>query len=222
MTKLNLINKIKLTHDVYELIFESEIEIPTKPGQFMTFMLPSWLRRAYSIADLNKNNFHFIIKRIENWKWWSKEICDLDIGTILDTIWPVWHFTLREDSGNKLFIWTWTWFAPLYFQIISTLRAWDLSNIKLVFWVRTRDDIFYESVLKDLKNTFKNFDYTLYLSREDTFEYRKGYVWDFLNKENISNFNSFYMCWSPQMIWEVRWKLESANVPVDNIYFEQY
>lgn len=219
---LKLTKKTKLTHDVYELIFVSGENPETKAWQFITFLLPSWLRRAYSIADKAWNKFIFLIKRIEDWRWWSKEICDLEINSEIPFIWPVWHFILRPTFVSKLFLWTGTWFAPLYFQVLEALNNSVKSKITLVFWVRKSEDIFYEDILKKLKSEFPNFDYVLYLSREDRFEYRKWYVTEYLTKENIQTYNEFYMCWSPQMIWDSRRKLELFWISWDKIYFEQY
>ena len=219
---MKLIKKDKLTPDVYELIFEFSWELKTVAGQFITFILPSWLRRAYSVAFQSWNKFEFIIKRLENGRWWSKEICDLEIGTSLDFIWPVWHFILKETPENKLFIGTGTGFAPLYFQIKKSIELWLKSNLHFIFWVRHLEDIFYENELDKIKQESSNFDYNLYLSREESQKYTTWYVTDFLKKENIENFTEFYICWSPAMVEDSRKKLLELNIPEDKIYFEKY
>ncbi|EKD66451.1 MAG: hypothetical protein ACD_49C00041G0003 [uncultured bacterium (gcode 4)] len=220
--KAKLIRKFKLTPDVYELIFEFDWNLSSLAWQFITFILPSWLRRAYSIAFQNDSKFEFIIKRLEDGRWWSKEICDLELWTSLDFIWPVWHFVLKETPTNKLFIGTGTWFAPLYFQIKKALELWLKSNLHFIFWVRHLEDIFYESELEKIKNENSNFDYNLYLSREESQKYMKWYVTDFLNKENVANFEEFYICGSPAMVEDSRKKLLELGILEDKIYFEKY
>lgn len=220
--KLKLFKKTKLTHNVYELIFVFDWKIDAKSGQFITFLLPSWLRRAYSIAYVNWNRIIFLIKRVNEGEWWSREICDFEIWKILDFIWPIWNFILKTKTSRQLFIWTWTWIAPLYFQIIDSLNSWNLSHIKLIFWLRKTEDIFYEDILKVLKKQFSNFDYVIFLSREDTFIYRMWYVNTFLTKDIIKNFDEFYICWSTQMIIDVKWKLEFLGVSQEKLFFEQY
>lgn len=219
---MKLIKKNKLTPDVYELIFDFEAELKAIAWQFITFILPSWLRRAYSIAFQNWNKFEFIIKRLENGRWWSKEICDLELETSLDFIWPIWHFVLKETPENKLFIGTGTGFAPLYFQIKKSIELWLKSNLHFIFWVRHLEDIFYESELEKIKNENPNFDYNLYLSREESQKYTKWYVTDFLKKENIESFWEFYICGSPAMVEDSRKKLLEYLIPEDKIYFEKY
>jgi NAD(P)H-flavin reductase len=222
LNKLTLSKITKLTHDVHELIFVSEHRIDLIPGQFLTFMLPSWLRRAYSVAYITWNRLHFIVKRLEDWRWWSREFCDLTIWEELSYIWPSWNFTLSQNNASKLFLWTWTWFAPLYCQMRTALENWAKEKLKFIFWVRYKNDLFYELELKNLKNEYTNFDYLLYLSREDTFQYRKWYVSDFLTRESASQFDEFYVCWRNQMIQDSKSKLENLWIKKDRIFFEQY
>ncbi len=64
-----LTEKIQLTHDVYELVYESDTPIEMQPGQFITFLLPEIGGRAYSILALDdKTHIRLIIKR------WSREM----------------------------------------------------------------------------------------------------------------------------------------------------
>lgn len=222
MDKMRLIKKEKLTHDVYELVFDCDKSLIVLPGQFITFVLTSWLRRAYSISNQIWNKFEFIIKRLEDWRWWSKELCDLDIWVSLDFIWPVWHFVLKKNDSSKLFIWTWTGFAPLYFQIINALEKWFLGKVYFIFWIRESRDIFYGKQLNFLKNRYTNFDFRLFLSREDKIWVLSWYVTDFLIKDNIFEFGEFYICWSPAMVESSRQKLEDIWIEKENIYFEKY
>ncbi|MCK9272493.1 FAD-dependent oxidoreductase [Candidatus Gracilibacteria bacterium] len=219
---MKLIAKNKLTPDVYELIFEFDGNLTSLAGQFITFILPSGLRRAYSVAFQNGSNFEFIIKRLEDGRGGSKEICDLELGTSLDFIGPVGHFILKETPENKLFIGTGTGFAPLYFQIKKATELGLKSNLHFIFGVRHLEDIFYEEELNKIKQENTNFDYNLYLSREDSQKYTKGYVTDFLKKENISDFEEFYICGSPVMVEDSRKKLLELGVGEDKIYFEKY
>ena len=80
---LKLVNKFKMTDDVFELKYEYEGDFEILPGQFTTFVLrnEAWkkVRRAYSIANKNGNILTFVIKRLENWMGWSKLICDMHV-----------------------------------------------------------------------------------------------------------------------------------------------
>ena len=65
--------------------------------------------------------------------------------------------------------------------------------MKLIFWVRTLKDLFYIDELKKLKSENLNFDFELYLSRENTKKYNSWYLTTYFKKENISKFKEFFM-----------------------------
>jgi NAD(P)H-flavin reductase len=218
-----LIAKKKLTYDIFEMLFESSEFIDFKYWQFITFILPWIWWRAYSILELiDWNKIKLIIKRLENGRWWSKFICDCEVWTILKWVWPAWHFILKETPKNKLFIWTWTWFVPLYNQINGSIELWLKSNLKLIFWLKNELDIFYEKELAELKNKYKNFDFEYYISREKVWNHINWRVTDFLREENIKNFEEFYLCWIPSMIDNSIEILLSLWISMDQIFTEKY
>lgn len=224
LKSFKLTHKQKLTHDVYELVFKCEEDLSPLPGQFMTFLLPNiWSGRAYSIAE-NLGNWKtsYLIKRLEEGRWWSKEICDLDIWATLQWVWPSGHFTLKENDKNKLFIGTGTGFVPLYYQILESCKIWLSWKLFFIFWVRTSDDLFYLDRLENIKSQNNNFDYRIFLSREESKEFKKWYVTDYLNIENIWEFEEFYICWSPAMVEDAREKICSAWWDKDKIFSEKY
>lgn len=222
-SNFKLIKKEKITKDVFELIFESEKDFEIIPGQFITFMLPkSRLGRSYSVLNKDINWVSFLIKRLEDWRWWSKEICDLNEWEIIKWIWPAWRFIDSKKDINKLYIATWTWVVPLFFMIWDLLKNWFKKNLKLVLWNRTLSDLYYIEKLENFKKNYSNFDYEIFLSREDIIWYNSWYVGDFLTLENIEKYNEFYICWNPNMIDEVVLKLENNWVLKEDIFEEKY
>ena len=225
MKQFTLKEKITLTHDVFELRFESSKKIEMKPWQFITFILPWIWGRAYSILDASGNNFSLIIKKweLDNWgRWWSIKICDTKIGEVLNWVWPSGHFILSEEDNNKLFIGTGTGLVPLYNQIIWALKLWYKNNLTLLFWVRTLKDLFYVEPFKLLKNKYQNFDYHIYLSQEETQEYNKGYVTEFINEWITESFDEFYICGAPNMIDSVTEQLRTKWISGKSIFTERY
>lgn len=217
-----LLNIKKLTIDVYLLEFNSKDNFDFSPWQFITFLLPkTWLARAYSVYYKKNNNYFFLIKKLENWRGWSKEICELNIWD--EILWTkcLWNFILKNTSNSKLFIWTWTWIVPLY----AMSRDFVINNIGwkilLLNWNRTKDDLYELDSLENLKNLNSNFDYKIFLSREKS-QFENWYVTDFLTKENISKFSEFYICWSPVMVESACWILEKYWVEKSCIFTEKY
>lgn len=223
--QFKLTSKINLTSDVYEITFEWENELEIKPWQFITFLIDKIWWRAYSILKLDWKKVILIIKKweLDDWgRWWSKLICELNIWDSLRWVWPAWHFLLKENNDNKLFICTGTWFVPLYNQIIWALESKQEWELKLLFWVRTEKDLFYIKELQELKENNPTFDYEIYLSREEVEWYNKWYTIEYLNKQNCDNFSEYYICWAPWMIESAIETLKKNWIDEENIYFEKY
>lgn len=219
-----LIEKNKLTNDIFELHFKSDEYFDFIPGQFITFLLEvGW--RAYSILEENWNELVLIIKKRELknwWRGWSKFLCEMNIWDKIKWVWPAGHFILKESNENKLFLWTWTGFVPLYNQIKYSLKAWKKNNFKLIFWARTEKDLFYLENLEELKSKYSNFDYEIYLSNEKSEEYNNWYVTNFINSETINSFSEAYICWIPAMIDSAKEILKDNWFLKENIFTEKY
>lgn len=221
MNDFKLISKKNLTNDVYELVFECSNELKSISWQFITFMLPiTKFARAYSILNQDKNNFSFIIKRLENGRWWSKEICDIEVWTILKWVWPVWKFLINDKTKNKLFIWTWTWIVPFYYQIKELVKEVDIWKNKLLIWNRTLKDLYYLDEFKKLEN--ESFGFEVFLSQEEVDLYNYWRVGNYITKENVTKYDEFYICWNPEMIDDIILKLKNLWVDDWVIFTEKY
>jgi NAD(P)H-flavin reductase len=208
-----------------EIHYKSEKNLELKAGQCITFILPKIWWRAYSILEQKENKTVLIIKRVKKenwWRWWSIFLCDAKIWDKFNWVWPAGHFTLKEKDNNKLFIWTWTGFVPLYNQIIAWLERWDKSEYTFLFWIRKQEDIFYKENLEELSQKYKNFKFQIYLSREESENSKKWYVTEYLTKNNLSNINESYICWAPSMVESAISKLTENWINKENIYFEKY
>lgn len=227
-----LLTKKQLTHDVYELTYAynperteiSKENIP-KPGQYVMFQLVPGLNRSYSVAFADASQFTLIIKRISDGRG-SPMICDADIGTSLSGIMSLGHFVLQENEKSKCFIGTGTGFAPLYAQLLACRDMELMTSPKaFVFWVREFRDGFYTEEIQKLWESFDEFEYISYFSREDVFseEYqKKWYVTDWITRENIEKYEEVYLCGSPAMVKDAREKLEGLGVEKENIFWEQF
>lgn len=218
-----LISKKKLTSDVFEMIFEIQDDFLIIPWQFITFLLPkTWFGRAYSVLDKHWKKVYFIIKRLENWRWGSKEVCDLEIWGVFRWVWPTGHFVDSSKQNTKLFIWTWTWMVPLYFIIKYLLETWFSKNIKLVWWNREDKDLYYIDKFSEFKNKYPNFDVEIFLSHSNNDKYNHWRVTSFLTKENVQNFSEFYICWNPYMVNDSINILKNFWVEDEKIFKEKY
>jgi ferredoxin-NADP reductase len=252
-----LVTKRSLTRDVWELDFRVVADPTTiagdatasqstllssplsvAPGQYILFVLPSWLRRAYSIGYSFQASasyasqylvtpttqiFRFVIKRLDHAWAGSQEVCDISVGWTLKGMWPIWHFILPTTPQDTLFIGTGTGFAPLYYQMRSLCEAWAEQRLHFVFGVRSEADIFYHSEIADMMEGRPNLSFTQYLSKPDVgSQYLQGYVTDYLTPENIAQYQTFSICGSPAMVKNAREILENIWIHKDQIRFEQY
>lgn len=236
LQQFKLIEKKNLTPNVYEMVFSGEKELIMKPGQFITFLLDKIWGRAYSILKMKWKELVLIIKKRElkdGWRWWSKLICELNIWDSLKWVWPAGHFLLKENTQNKLFIGTWTWFVPLYNMILWELEKNNSNKLYFTFWVREKEDVFYIEELEKIKNKYPNFDYGIYISRVKDlhiFELKypnskilSWYTTNYLTKKNLDNIREYYICWAPMMIESTVKKLINLWFKEkENIFYEKY
>ena len=217
-----LIQRNKLTHDVYELIFTIQESLHVEPGQYALFLLQkSKLRRAYSIGYTDGQTFTFIIKQLDGGAG-STEICSTEIGEEIIGMVPLGHFVLKANTTPKLFVGTGTGFAPLYFQIRAMMNSGIQTPLLFLFGVRNLSDVFYIEELNRMKKEYPLFDYRIFLSQEDSENTVRGRVTDFLTKENVSSYGEFYLCGSPAMVKDAREKLEANEIEKEKVFFEQY
>lgn len=218
-----LISKKNLTSDVFELVYEVENDFDIIAWQFVTFLLPkTGFGRAYSVLYKQGKQISFIIKRLENGRWGSKEICDYEVWNILKGVGPVGHFIDSKKEVSKLYIVTGTGMVPLYFMVRKLLENGFKKNLKIILGNRMQEDLYYIDIFQEFKNKYSNFDFEVFLSREEVIWYNKWYVGDFLTWENISKFEEYYLCGNPNMVDEVVLKLHSQWVSDENIFREKY
>ena len=216
--------KIELTHDVYEMSFETEEKIDMDYGQFVTFILPGIGGRSYSVLESIWNTIKLIIKKVElsdSGRWGSIFICDSKVGDVLQWVGPAGHFVLQRNEKNKLFIGTGTGLVPLYNQILWVNELNINCEMKMLFWVRRENDLFYIGELNSLSEK-DNFSYKVYTSREKVWDYNEGYVTKFLTKENVKKFWEFYICGMPAMVDACEKKLKELWVDSETIFSEKY
>ena len=232
--QFKLISKKQLTYNVFELVFSAHDILNFKAWEFITFILDNIGWRAYSILKCNWNKITLIIKKreiIEGWRWGSKYICEMEVGDILKWIWPAWNFILKENSNDKLFIWTWTWFVPLYSMINYWLDKLD-CNFFFLFWVRKTEDLFYLDELIKLSEKYINFNFQIYISREkdlldielkyNNMCINSWYTTNYLVSDNVKKYKEVYICWAHDMINSTLEKLSKIWFLEKNIFFEKY
>lgn len=223
-----LIEKIALTHDVYELHYELPVSTSMLPGQFITFIMKGIGGRSYSILELIDDKIAVLV--IKKWelsdggRGGSIKLCDAELWEVFQFVGPAGHFTLSEGMKNRLFLGTGTGLVPLYNQILEWLKRETDEKYQLVFGTRFMEDLYYIDRFEALKEKYPNrFYFHLVVSREDwEWIINKGYVTDFLSSKVVSQYDEYYICGAPAMIESCLQKLSNLWVSDKQIFFEKY
>jgi len=218
-----------LTHDVFEIRFETEDNIDFKSGQFVTIKINDKLPpcfRAYSIASSpikNSKEFKLCIKRVENGRG-SNWLNNLKVNETINFIGPNGHFTHKGEKPNSFFIATGTGLAPFTAMIEDLINQGSDRNLELLFGVRHIKDVFYQEWLSELakKGDFK-FTTTLSRPEDENWKGSVGRVTNILREKELDTKNTeFYICGLNNMIEEIVEILKEKGVPEESIHFEKY
>jgi ferredoxin-NADP reductase len=228
LKKTKLIEKIQLTHDVVEFIFECKKKCDFEAGQFINFKIddngefPCF--RAYSICSApNSKAFVICIKLVENGRG-TAWLNSLNEGDEVEFLGPTGKFLFEEGSKKYTFIATGTGVAPFKSMIEDQLSKGNKAEIQLLFGVRSEEDIFYKEFFEELEKKHENFKFHLALSRPpESWKGVKGRVTKALEEIELDTKNTtFYICGLKNMIEDVETLLLEKGVVKEAIRFEKY
>lgn len=215
-----LIEKKALTHDTYEFVFSAPSASDFQPGQFATVTLKDKqgnFARCYSIKSWEGGKIAFCIKIVPEGRG-SQVLNSLNPGDKVSMRAGMGTFLLKNTKTPKLFIATGTGIGP----IIAMLKATP-ANVpkKLLFGVRSEQDVFYVNELKKIKGL----DVELWLSRPDkNYKGNTGRVTVPLAKMAIPPKQKIevYICGNPPMVNSVLELLQKKKNPNIDIAYELF
>lgn len=231
-----LIDKKQLTHDVIELLFQSEPSFHFYPGQFISIFVPGKgpggrdLRRAYSIASgpeltrAGKSVFELCVKIVEGGPG-TNYLNDLKIGDKMKGMTPYGDFVYKtKPDKHVLFISTGTGIAPFRAMLYSKVfKENQPLSTTLLFGARHEIDLLYTT---EFEAELPSDRWVQVLSRPEAgWAGFKGRVTDWLRKnaESIHWSNTdFYLCGNGAMIDEVKQILTEKGVEKTSIHQEVY
>lgn len=228
--KATLVQKIERAPEVFELFVKTEKALEHTPGQFYAISIPHEgklpMSRAYSICSLsNEGHLQFIIKLLDGPG--SKYIEKVKEQEEMEINGPFGLFfhNSNAEATDDVCVCTGTGVAPfLAFakqHTIDTNQGKETKPLKLLFGLRTANDIYFKEELDELQAKNPKFTYHICLSRDEAPDTLKGRVTENL-EEHISPTSQVYICGNPEMVDQVNEILQSKGHSKDYISFEKY
>jgi ring-1,2-phenylacetyl-CoA epoxidase subunit PaaE len=190
-------------------------------------------RRSYSLCSSPLDNeFKIAIKKIKGGLFSSFANDVLKAGDVLEAMPPMGKFYTTLNSTNKK---EYVGFAagsgitPMLSIIKTTLQTEPNSSFTLIYGNKNSTSIIFKEQLEALKNKhLSRFQLIHILSREKTdADINYGRIDHFKCNhlfENLLNINSdeFFICGPEEMIFSIKYFLESRMVDENKIHFELF
>ncbi|HEX9651363.1 MAG TPA: ferredoxin--NADP reductase [Cyclobacteriaceae bacterium] len=150
---------VRETEDAISIVFDPEVNIDYKSGQFLTIILPfdgKKVRRAYSLCSspFTDSNPAVMVKRVEGGLMSDYLNTRLKAGDILEVMEPMGNFTTEFSIENKRHIIMFgggSGITPLISIIKSTLNQEPESILTLIYCNRNIDSVIFRDQLENLQ-----------------------------------------------------------------------
>lgn len=210
----------------HSFIFETEIPLVYKPGQYISIKVADTRINCYSIAtDEGENKFGLLVD-ISPGGPGSKYFENLKPGDEINFLGPFGTFVLKlESERGMLFLGTGCGCAPLRSMIDHLLKVERVQTpITLYLGLRYRTDIFWQDYFEKLSRDYPNFKFVLVISKPDvSWQEKSGHITDEVGQDfpDASGL-TVYLCGNISMIEEATSILISRGLAKERIYTEKF
>jgi ferredoxin-NADP reductase len=201
-----------------------------KAGQFVMLHVPQSdgkpALRAYSIAsdERDQSGYRLLFKYVENGKA-SEFVWALKGDETLQMTGPFGKVFFQEPPTEQIvFLNTGTGLSQHFSYLKSKKEQYPGLKYRLLFGVRSENDMYYANELNELKKELPNFEWEFVLSRpQDSWTGKKGYVQNFIEEYDYMNVpTTFYLCGNGGMIKEIKNILGAQNFDPKKIWVEAF
>jgi len=220
-----IIEKRDLTHDVIFLSLAVPEMFVFVAGQFIMLRIRNgdvYKFKSYSILNppSQKGRLDICIKIIDG-GFASESFKNMQVGEKLTVRGPFGAFTFKKESPAEAFwfIGTGTGVAPLYSMLKQHLTEFPHKKFRLIFGVRSKEDLLFHEEFQDMEKKHSNFHYWPTLSQEEWSGYN-GRVQKHLGEDLHTK--DFYICGLKEMVLETQQYLLERGVAPEHIHFERY
>lgn len=210
----------------HNFIFETELPLIYKPGQFICIKVANDRINSYSIASSEGENKYSLLVDTSPGGPGSKYFENLKPGDEMNFLGPFGTFFFKHDNtGHIVFSGTGSGCAPLRSMIDHLLKVDRVQKpITLYLGLRYQTDIFWQDYFTKLSHEYPNFKFILVISRPDaSWPGKSGHVVDYISQD-FSDASSLaaYLCGNISMIKEAAEILISRGISREKIYTEKY
>ena len=190
-TMMTIISNTKLTHDVYEMVLEGNIQgVVTHPGQFINIKLDdgetTYLRRPMSIHDYDDHHITMAYKVVGIG---TNKMKSMQVDEKLDVLVGLGNGFTLENIQKALIIGGGVGVPPMYNLAKQYVEAG--VEVEIVLGFNSKDDVFYEDKFSKLGKT--------HICTMDGSYGMQGNVVDVIQQLNIS-YDKYYACGPEKML----------------------
>ena len=211
-----------------KLGLENPPELNFEPGQFVSIKVNQTAFRSYSIASSAKlsTEIGLYISTVSR-GFGSCFIESLKLGDSVTFIGPSGRFLLAPELAQRLyFVCTSTGVTPFLSMFERLADTRYSGEVRLLFGVRSKKDVFALAELGAVKSRLANFNYTICLSQDkvDASPYVYGRVTDRLRAVSDEQLKApqFYLCGNPNMVKDAINILTGRGVLESAIFHEKF
>lgn len=208
-----------VTYDIKELRIRlvEQNEINFKAGQYVQLVIPPYekikesTQRAYSISSSpsDKNHVELLIRLVPGGIATTYVHKYMKEGDIVEIVGPFGDFYMRDTKADMIMVAGGSGMAPIKSILLDMWeRGVTDRNVWYFFGARSKRDLYYVEMFKDLESKWENFHFIPALSDplpEDNWTGERGLITNVLEKYlntiiPTKNPKEGYLCGSPGMI----------------------
>lgn len=218
-----LLSKQKLAPGICQFSFTKPADFVFTAGQFVQWRVlarDADVMRAYSICSAPADEvLTFCLKILPDGRA-SQMAADMRAGDELFFTAPRGRFVVSDDTAPLLFIAAGVGIAPIMSILRDELEHKQSSRqMRLIFGVRSEQDVFWTDTLDALQAANENFTYTLTLSRPtDIWSGKRGRVTEHLAQMPADT--QYYVCGGADMVRDAREILIQNGAEPSAVHFE--
>jgi len=219
-----------LTHDISEIVIETDKDIEFTAGQFAEITVPGDITdaRSYSFGSAPgryKNEIHFFVRAVPGGAMSNWILGDQAVGTKVELQGPFGDFYLRSSDKPMLCVAGGSGLAPVLAVLEDAANQGVNRPVSFLFGARTEQDLYCLDQIKEIKARWKGeFEFVPVLSDEpedSAWTGARGFVTAHFEKYCTAE-TQLYMCGPPPMIDAAIAEAHKYKLEDKDIFFDKF